>query len=769
MIPLGFFNNPRNKAGSIVSVLLGAALGLTVANALPIEKITAVISKGTDSGLMMAPSNLTNSSTARAGNSTAAIFSSVPPVRVEGSPTCSGIYPGSIELRQEPPGSGTLSDGYTTVTLSNVDVVAGTLGSWASNYEVLAVIMKGGIYANVYNYGVPGVTGDSMLVTPTNSANNKPYEISHISFCYKYKLNVTKTATTTFTRTYNWTIDKTVTPGTHNLHTGDSATSTYTVAVDKTGYTDSNWAINGTIAIYNPAPVPATINSLSDVISGVGSVTPDCGVGFPYPLASGGTLNCVYSSPLPDGASRTNSASATVSTPSFIDTSTGSANVVFGTPTTEVNASINVSDTNGKSWQAGDNASWNYTRTFSCNNDAGIRNNTAAITETGQSDSASVTVTCYALTVSKTAQTSLTRTWNWTIQKSADQSSALTLSLGQQFLVNYSVQVNATSTDSNWAVNGGISVHNPAPIAATIIGVADVISPVIPATVSCGVTFPYSLAAGATLTCIYTADLPDGASRTNTATATLRNYSYDSNGTRTESGTTDFSGTANVDFSSPTINKVDECIDVSDTYAGALGTVCEGQTLPKSFTYSRDIGPYSVCGNYTIDNTASFVTNDSGTTSSDSWEVAINVPCGGCNYTIGYWKTHAGFGPQADVVTQLLQQGIQLGNLSVTSAGQAVDILSMSGDASNGVNKLMAQLLAAKLNAGNSYSGCTGSYTYGGVTHNYSPDQAIIEFPASGWDTRWGKPRKEAQAVKQMILSMMECLDSFNNSNHCSE
>jgi hypothetical protein len=90
-------------------------------------------------------------------------------------------------------------------------------------------------------------------------------------------------------------------------------------------------------------------------------------------------------------------------------------------------------------------------------------------------------------------------------------------------------------------VTGTITVANDAPIDAVITGVADVISPDIAASVDCGVAFPYALASGATLECSYDADLPDGAERTNTATATQQNYDFDAEGVATASGTTDYS------------------------------------------------------------------------------------------------------------------------------------------------------------------------------------------------------------------------------------
>jgi hypothetical protein len=76
----------------------------------------------------------------------------------------------------------------------------------------------------------------------------------------------------------------------------------------------------------------------------------------------------------------------------------------------------------------------------------------------------------------------------------------------------------------------------------------------------------------------------------------------------------------------------------------------------------------------------------------------------GCTYGKGYWKNHAGFGPQDDEVSQLLP--IWLGDdagaksMAVEDAQTAVDILQQHtyGDPSNGITKLYAHLLTTKLN-----------------------------------------------------------------------
>lgn len=290
---------------------------------------------------------------------------------------------------------------------------------------------------------------------------------------------------------------------------------------------------------------------------------------------------------------------------------------------TLVNDVIHVDDTNGGSWEFSGSGSVSYEKTFICR-DEGTHTNTATIRETGQSDSATVTVNCYELEVTKTASTSFTRTYKWTIDKEAD-TSELTLEIGETEDVEYEIIVDATYTDRDWKVSGEIKVRNPAPIEVVINSITDVVSPDIDADVDFGVTFPYTLEAGDTLTGTYSASLPDASSRINTATVTILNHEYKYDGTKTATGTTDFSGTEEVDFNSATIEEVDESVVVTDDYFGSLGKV-EYEDAPMTFTYTRTIGPYNKPGNYEVKNTASFVACDTGATDSDDWTVYVHVP-----------------------------------------------------------------------------------------------------------------------------------------------
>lgn len=248
------------------------------------------------------------------------------------------------------------------------------------------------------------------------------------------------------------------------------------------------------------------------------------------------------------------------------------------------------------------------------------------------------------LIVEKTAETSFTRTWDWTIEKSADQTD-LTLSDGQLFAVNYSATVDAESSDSDWNVFGTITITNPSGNPdATIEGVIDVLSDFgNVADVDCGVSFPYVLPDGETLECTYSQDLDGAVNQTNTATVATSGL---------VPGNSD---EADVTFGDEPTNEMDECVTVSDTNSNGPQNVqvCAGvDELPATFNYSIDFGKHPdadvqlECGENSHLNTASFVTDDSETTGEAEWNVSATVECSrGCTLTQGYWKTHSSQGP----------------------------------------------------------------------------------------------------------------------------
>ncbi|MDM7921761.1 MAG: hypothetical protein QUS14_05625, partial [Pyrinomonadaceae bacterium] len=346
------------------------------------------------------------------------------------------------------------------------------------------------------------------------------------------------------------------------------------------------------------------------------------GLGVGYAVPAGGNLVCTYQAVLEDTADRTNTATARLQnfnynsagdpTPGGTTDFNGSAPVSFASATVNVVGfdTVNVTDDiAGNLGTTSDDITWNYPDTYTCGVTTN-RQNTATITETGQSDTESVTYNCYELQVAKTAAASFTRVWDWTINKSADVSN-LTLAVGQSFAVNYDVFVAPHSTSSNFLATGEINVTNPHPSSAAEVTVTDVAAGGYPGVVSCPST---AVPAGGSMTCTYTATLPNDTDRLNTATVqhgTFATYTAD----------------ALVDFSGPT-TETDETVNVNDTLKGFLGT----QTGPihgqNTYEYPLTIGPFAQCGTYQVPNTASFVTNDTGTTGSDGHNVTVNVPCG---------------------------------------------------------------------------------------------------------------------------------------------
>jgi hypothetical protein len=509
-----------------------------------------------------------------------------------------------------------------------------------------------------------------------------------------YELTVSKTGTPTFTRTYKWKIQKTVSPTTLNLFRGDSAGVTWHVVVtpDTPAYVDSSIQVAGTITVVSPAGAPTRSVSLADLYAGATSGTlSNCKINggsvitLPTNLAGGQTLTCDYVVSLTALTNGTNVATATI--PNFLlgvqtgtTSYTGSKAITFGAPTTAIDQTPTVTDSNGHTFGGVTSTGLDesYGQTFTCDRDSGSHTNTATLhTTTPQTSSATATVTCYALTTDKTATPSFTRTWTWTVHKSSpDAGTTLGLAVGQTFLEPYTVVYGATKADTAIQVAGSITVTSPAgaPNNRTVT-ISDNYTgggtlAIGQCTVSGGdtgnVANPYTdLDAGETVTCPYTITLTSLTGGTNTATATLNNV---------PSGTTGFSSAAKtVAFGSPTI-ETDESVTISDTVPP--GSVCTGTNLPvtgctagsppptgvpsgtltatapgpfsKTFTYTRVIGSYSAneCGDHNIDNTAGFTTNDTSTIGSSSVHIVAHVPCPtGCTLTQGYWKTHSIRGP----------------------------------------------------------------------------------------------------------------------------
>jgi len=240
-----------------------------------------------------------------------------------------------------------------------------------------------------------------------------------------------------------------------------------------------------------------------------------------------------------------------------------------------------------------------------------------------------------APTIIKDANGTYDNTFGWTIEKHADKT--IVKQIGGSATFTYYVTVSHDGgTIGNVVVAGTITVSNYNVDNITGAEVTDQLSDGTICTVTGGSNatlapgdneFPY--------TCSLSG-LPQG-NLDNTAMVTWPTQML-SNG-QLDGGSDDFTFTG-ISFAE---NKVDECVNVTDTYAGTLGTVCVGDANPKTFSYQRTIAiPANGCLSY--DNTATFTTNDTGTFGSDGETVQVCGPAKTGALTIGFWKTTNGQG-----------------------------------------------------------------------------------------------------------------------------
>jgi hypothetical protein len=212
-----------------------------------------------------------------------------------------------------------------------------------------------------------------------------------------------------------------------------------------------------------------------------------------------------------------------------------------------------------------------------------------------------------------TVNASIDRPFTWAIDKTADKQE-VTLKPGETTTVNYTVTVTPTEGTTTWSAVGEIFVYNKEAEAVTVNSVTNVISGVGPATLTCpGSTFPRTLNSGAQLKCRFVAEVPDNSSRTSTATASI--------------GTTEFTAEAPIDFGTAIDNRIDHCVAVHDSMAGLLAEQICVNKVDKTVEYSRQIGPYAECGEYSVPNTAWAITNHTDTRVEDSFSVRVHVAC----------------------------------------------------------------------------------------------------------------------------------------------
>jgi hypothetical protein len=203
-------------------------------------------------------------------------------------------------------------------------------------------------------------------------------------------------------------------------------------------------------------------------------------------------------------------------------------------------------------------------------------------------------------------------------------------------------------SDSAWKVSGDITVTNPASGNASGVTVTDATD--VGGTCAVHTDLNHVLnPAGDTLnagdTALYPYDCTFGSnpgSGTNTATVSWNPTLSDGSETTNSS----FPATAGFAFGDPT-DVVHNCVDVTDSYAGALGTVCVGGANPTTFNYSRIVTVPHDC--VTVNNTATFNVQDPDSDADDTGSSSVTakvcrVPAKTGALTMGYWQNKNGQG-----------------------------------------------------------------------------------------------------------------------------
>lgn len=350
------------------------------------------------------------------------------------------------------------------------------------------------------------------------------------------------------------------------------------------------------------------------------------------------------------------------------------------------------------------------------------------------------------LVVTKTVETSFSRTWNWTIEKTVSPET-MTLAAGQQANANYTVAVTADPTDSDWAVSGTITIQNPNTVPAEISNVADILGEV-----TCPEEFSDlagTLAAGATLVCTYSGTGLSGEETVNSAVVS------------TTGAVPGASDEEQVVFGGTPTAELDECVDVSDSIQGILGTnIC---ATDQNFNYTRTIGPYAYPGVFIVDNTASLVTNDSNTEKEVTARVTITAPVAGCTLTQGYWKTHSSEGKAPyDDSWQLI--GALEEDTSFFISGQTYyQVLWTAPKKGNAYYQLAHQYIAAELNKLN------GASTTQAVVNALAQAKTLF----TTYTPAQIEALKGSDTTRKLFVSLAGTLGSYNEGQigpgHCDE
>lgn len=328
----------------------------------------------------------------------------------------------------------------------------------------------------------------SNTVTLTGIDGLVQTDTEDITACREAAVTVTKTVDASYDRVHLWEIDKSLPEGDPAQQVVDEngeATFTYNVVANSTGYVDSGWEMTGVITVSNPNDYTDIVVTVSDttnvpgatcVVDAAADLDPGT-TGIQVSVPASGSVDIGYSCDVPelleaDYTGHTNT--ATVTTEDGLVISSAPVAVTFALDD-EVDAQVDVvddktdpanpvvlgtADVHGTlPWSA------SYDVTFLATPDQCTDYvNTAWVDVTGDNPEADVTITVCDqedLTVTKTVDARFDRGYEWTIDKSADETLMEVAGDGTA-TAEYTVVTTASDPiDTGKTVAGTITVTNP--------------------------------------------------------------------------------------------------------------------------------------------------------------------------------------------------------------------------------------------------------------------------------------------------------------------
>ena len=385
-----------------------------------------------------------------------------------------------------------------------------------------------------------------------------PTDSADVTLCNQIGLGVAKTANASFDREYFWSIEKSVDKNHVEIPDG-FATFNYIVAVTPLTYEDSNHKLTGTITLTNPntfadGAITATVEDnvgidglvctidnadeldVDKTLDGLQVLVPAATEGIAgtvaLPYSCDGTpAESDYKGKNTVNVSWTGAAgngTASVEEPfTYLEVSSKNKTIeVFDDKVNQSESPVKLGDA---TWSnTGKAQPFEYALSFA--GTPGVctdYTNTATIKGTELSDSETVTVCVEkGLVVSKDANASYDRDYDWKIEKKVDKTS-FNVDGDGKVKANYTVTATQNGhTDSGWTLGGNITVHNPNTFGSISADISDSLNV---EGITCSVTDgkDVKIAAGKTVELAYTCDVADGVDETkytgflkNTATAT---------------------------------------------------------------------------------------------------------------------------------------------------------------------------------------------------------------------------------------------------------